>query len=57
MKMFFERRPGMGQKVYVASSLLWGTPLDELMQTVHECGFSGVEMWAQQFFDCGYDAA
>jgi len=47
----------MGQKVYVASSLLWGTPLDELMQTVHECGFSGVEMWAQQFFDCGYDAA
>jgi sugar phosphate isomerase/epimerase len=45
----------MNGKIYIASSLLWGAPLTELFQIVHECGFSGIEMWAQQFFDCGYD--
>ncbi|MCH3951130.1 MAG: sugar phosphate isomerase/epimerase [Acidaminococcus sp.] len=45
----------MKSKVYASSSFLWGVPLEELFRVVHECGFSGIEMWAQQFFDCGYD--
>lgn len=42
--------------IYVSSSLMWGAPLPLLMRAAYEGGFSGIEMWAQQFFNCGYDA-
>ncbi len=46
----------MNQGIFVSSTMMWHAPLDELMRTAYECGFSGIEMWAQQFLCCGYEA-
>ena len=45
----------MNQGIFVSSTMMWHAPLDELMRTAYECGFSGIEMWAQQFLCCGYE--
>ncbi len=37
-------------KVFVSSTLFWGTPLPETLRLVRQNGLAGLELWAQQFF-------
>lgn len=41
---------------YLSSTLMWNASLEEMINFVYENDLDGIEMWAQQWFEKGYDA-
>jgi sugar phosphate isomerase/epimerase len=50
-----KRRKEQMSQIYISSTLLWGKNEEKLLKTARSMGVKGIELWAQQFFYCGFD--
>ena len=40
--------------IYLSSTLLWNSSLEEIFHLAYQSGLDGMELWAQHFFSRGY---